>query len=243
METKRQLVHALVSVLAISWSAFGWSANDGCVPAAYQALRPPTYPEDAIQAHAMGKAIVRVRVNVDGSATGIALESSAGFASLDAAAVAAVSQWRFQAGRCQGHAVPSDVLVPVDFQLSSEMAASAWAVVPDTEPMEFDSLTKELAYLEAKHEDVQKESLKAGYTLRETKGPKIWWVFDDPNSAWSVVAHNGNAVLRVRQVDTPTGREARYAYMCGGEPAWCKAKLDDYVSYIQEHPLPPPPKP
>ena len=135
-----------------------------------------------------------------------------------------------------------EVLVPVDFQLSDETTATGWAVVPDTEPMEFDSATEELAFLDGKTKDIQKEFLKAGYTIRETKGPKIWWVFDDPSAAWSMVARNGSAVLRVRQVETPAGREARYAYLCGGTPTWCKAKLDDYVSYIQANPLPPPPK-
>ena len=242
MWTDRQRVRALVFVLAASWSPLGWSAGDGCSSAAYQALRPPAYPKDAIEARATGKAVVRVRVNADDSATDIVLESSAGLPSLDAAAVAAVAQWRFKAASCQGQAVPSEVLVPVDFQLSDETTASGWAVVPDAEPMEFDSVTEELAFLDGKTKDIQKEFLKAGYTIRETNGPKIWWVFDDPTATWSMVARNGRAVLRVRQVETAEGREARYAYLCGGTPTWCKAKLDDYVSYIQANPLPPPPK-
>jgi len=174
MRTQRQRVRKFLAVVAFSWSALGWSAEDGCSPATYKALRPPSYPKDAIQAHATGKTIVRVRVSADGFVGDVALQSSAGFPSLDAAAVAAVTQWQFQSGRCHGQAVASDVLVPVDFQLSDEAEVEVWAVVPDTEPMEFDSLAKELTYLDNRTEDVQKEFLKTGYTIRETKGPKVW---------------------------------------------------------------------
>ncbi len=81
--------------------------------------RPPVYPEQARRRGEQGRVLLRVSVNASGMAAGVSLAASSGSASLDAAALAAVREWRFVPATRNGRPVPATAEVPVQFRLES----------------------------------------------------------------------------------------------------------------------------
>jgi protein TonB len=77
----------------------------------------PNYPRAAHRRGEQGTVMVRVLVSATGIAQTVALEKSSGFASLDQAALAHVSQCRFVPAQQDGHAVQALYKVPVVFKL------------------------------------------------------------------------------------------------------------------------------
>ena len=77
----------------------------------------PEYPAEARRDHLEGRAVVSVLVGEDGSVESCSIEQSTGYASLDQAALAAVSHWRFQPARRGEQAIEKWVLLPVSFSL------------------------------------------------------------------------------------------------------------------------------
>lgn len=77
----------------------------------------PEYPAEARRDHLEGRAVVSVLVGEDGSVESCSIEQSTGYASLDQAALAAVSRWRFQPARRGEQAIEKWVLLPVSFSL------------------------------------------------------------------------------------------------------------------------------
>jgi protein TonB len=64
-----------------------------------------------------GSVVLRVTLDADGVPTEVVPTRSAGIPDLDAAAVAAVREWRFWPQLRAGVAVASEVSVPVSFRL------------------------------------------------------------------------------------------------------------------------------
>ena len=87
--------------------------------AAYLDNPAPAYPPLARRAHEEGKVLVRVLVNVLGSAETAEIKSSSGSARLDAAALDAVKRWRFVAARQGDQTVPAWVVISITFSLES----------------------------------------------------------------------------------------------------------------------------
>ena len=79
--------------------------------------RPPTYPGRAVELDQQGEALVRVRLDPDGTAAEIVLWRSSGFGLLDRAALAAVRGWHFLPAQRNGHPVAAWVEIPVRFHL------------------------------------------------------------------------------------------------------------------------------
>lgn len=79
--------------------------------------RPAVYPPRAIELGHQGEALVRVRLQPDGSAAEIVLWRGSGFDLLDKAALAAVRGWQFMPAMRNGHAVAAWVEIPVRFHL------------------------------------------------------------------------------------------------------------------------------
>ena len=79
----------------------------------------PEYPEAARQSGQSGKVVVKVQILENGRAGSVSVQRSSGFSALDAAAVAAVSQWRFVPARLRdsGQAIVSYSAVPIRFDL------------------------------------------------------------------------------------------------------------------------------
>ncbi|MGV6872510.1 energy transducer TonB [Pseudochelatococcus sp. B33] len=84
----------------------------------------PAYPEDALAAGQEGTVIVALRVTATGEPEDISVQRSSSVTSLDIAAVAAVSRWRFDPGKRDGVAVDMKVSLPIRFSLPEEMPAS-----------------------------------------------------------------------------------------------------------------------
>lgn len=79
--------------------------------------RPPEYPALARKRGWEGKVMLAVAVAGDGTVQGVRVQSGSGHDLLDAAALRAVRQWRFQPGTRAGAPVAMEVLVPVHFLL------------------------------------------------------------------------------------------------------------------------------
>ncbi len=88
------------------------------VDTAYLDNPRPGYPPMSRRLGEEGTVLLRVTVNAQGQATFVAVEKSCGHERLDAAARAAVRQWRFIAARRGDTTVASTVLVPVTFALA-----------------------------------------------------------------------------------------------------------------------------
>lgn len=78
---------------------------------------PPVYPQRAVELNQQGEALVRVRLEPDGSAAEILLWRGSGFALLDRAALTAVRGWQFLPAMRDGRPVAAWVEIPVRFHL------------------------------------------------------------------------------------------------------------------------------
>jgi len=77
----------------------------------------PVYPALSRRMSEEGKVLLKVRVSGQGAALDVAISKSSGFPRLDAAAVDAVTRWRFVPARRGDEAVDSSVIVPITFAL------------------------------------------------------------------------------------------------------------------------------
>ncbi len=77
----------------------------------------PAYPAISRRNGEEGKVLLKVRVSPQGAALDVAVSHSSGFSRLDAAALDAVTRWRFVPARRGDEAIESAVVVPVTFAL------------------------------------------------------------------------------------------------------------------------------
>ena len=75
----------------------------------------PVYPALSRRMNEEGKVLLKVRVSAQGTALDVAISKSSGFPRLDAAAVDAVTRWRFVPARRGDEAIDSSVVVPITF--------------------------------------------------------------------------------------------------------------------------------
>jgi protein TonB len=80
--------------------------------------RPPAYPEMARRRGQQGRVVLQVNVSAEGMPVTVAVVETSGYASLDAAAMTAVQQWRFVPATRGGTPVPAVAEVPVRFRLT-----------------------------------------------------------------------------------------------------------------------------
>ena len=78
----------------------------------------PAYPATARRRHQEGLVLVSVTVSPRGRPTRVVVKTSSGFPLLDAAALAAVQNWKFTPARMGNLAIESEVEVPVRFKLA-----------------------------------------------------------------------------------------------------------------------------
>jgi protein TonB len=81
---------------------------------------PPKYPDEARRENEQGVVLVRASIDSSGAVTGVQIEKSCGFLQLDKAAVSAVQNWQFDPAESEKKPVPSVVLIPVGFHLSTQ---------------------------------------------------------------------------------------------------------------------------
>lgn len=75
----------------------------------------PVYPALSRRMNEEGKVLLKVRVSGQGAALDVTISKSSGFPRLDAAAVDAVTRWRFVPARRGDEPVDSSVIVPITF--------------------------------------------------------------------------------------------------------------------------------
>jgi protein TonB len=78
---------------------------------------PPVYPPLARERGLEGRVVVRLMVGVDGMPTEVRVAYGSSVEALDAAALDAVRQWRFEPERRAGVGLPEERLAPVVFRL------------------------------------------------------------------------------------------------------------------------------
>lgn len=88
--------------------------------AAYANNPKPVYPPSARRMGHEGTVLLTVDVTERGGVAQATIQSSSGFAVLDQAAVAAVSNWQFVPAQRNGHPTGARVIVPIRFQLQNE---------------------------------------------------------------------------------------------------------------------------
>ena len=84
------------------------------------ARTPPVYPADLAKQGITGRVMLIVDVAIDGSASAVKVDRSAGDERLDAAALQAARQWTFKPLVKDGKPVPSQVRVPIDFEVDGD---------------------------------------------------------------------------------------------------------------------------
>lgn len=77
----------------------------------------PVYPAIARRRGEEGKVLLKVRVSAQGEAQKVSIAKSSGYDYLDAAALEAVTRWRFVPARRGDEPVESAVIVPMTFKL------------------------------------------------------------------------------------------------------------------------------
>jgi TonB family protein len=82
----------------------------------------PVYPVDVLEQGVNGRVVMIVDVAMDGSVSAIKVDRSAGDQRLDAAALEAVGKWKFKPLVKDGKPVPSQVRVPVEFEMDGDHA-------------------------------------------------------------------------------------------------------------------------
>lgn len=88
--------------------------------AAYLHNPTPVYPAAARRAGYEGAAVIRARIQIDGSADRVEIKKSSGYGILDQAALEAVRKWRFIPARRGNEAVVEWVEIPWKFKLEEE---------------------------------------------------------------------------------------------------------------------------
>lgn len=118
---RKQKAAEIDSTASIPSPASAASAGaDNAQPARIVFNPAPAYPPEALAARQTGRVVVRVTVTVEGTVKQARLHRSSGIASLDAAALAAVRNWRFQPAMLDGLRVERDLAVPVRFTLAAQ---------------------------------------------------------------------------------------------------------------------------
>lgn len=96
------------------------SARQAGAIAESRARNPPVYPVEAVKEGVSGRVVLVFDVAADGRVAGAKVERSSGDARLDAAALSAARKWKFQPEIEDGKPVPSQVRVPVDFEMEQD---------------------------------------------------------------------------------------------------------------------------
>lgn len=102
-----------------AWAVQPQTPNSALNAPTYNSIKPPKYPQAALDAKVEGDVLLRVLVAADGKVEQIEIDRSTGSAALDQAAVTAVRAWRFNPGNSGDAPVPSWIGVPITFSLTN----------------------------------------------------------------------------------------------------------------------------
>lgn len=94
------------------------------VDVTYKNRNPPRYPVDAIRNGQQGTVMLRIHVNAQGAVTDVAIDhakTKTSSAELQASAVTAAENWKFNPGIKNGKAVGGWITIPVMFSLGNDV--------------------------------------------------------------------------------------------------------------------------
>jgi len=116
---------ALACILAFPMTGTAWATEPLTVEGDVQrpeALHttPPVYPEEARKDRIEGKVVVKTVIDLQGNVQNPTVETSSGSASLDQAAMDAVSTWTFKPATLHGKAVEVEYRLTLNFKLDGE---------------------------------------------------------------------------------------------------------------------------
>lgn len=113
----RPLLLATLVIVAFAQSPQTYSAKDPGVTAPKNIHRlEPTYSDDARQERISGKVVLEVVIDTDGKPRDITVKSAL-YPSLDANAIKALSQWRFEPGKKDNQPVRVKATVEFNFAI------------------------------------------------------------------------------------------------------------------------------
>lgn len=127
-------VLALFSLSALAWAAQPQSAADSKTDhpinaasdtestpeVSFEGQQPPQYPAGALEAGQTGTVVLKVHVGIDGKPLRVEVAQATNPGVFDAAAIAAVENWKFNPALREGMAVESWVRVPICFSLDEQ---------------------------------------------------------------------------------------------------------------------------
>jgi protein TonB len=236
----------LIATIVLMTCVIGNADAGPCTDVSYKALRPPTYPKEAIAAHTSGQTLVLVTVDAAGNPDRVSVQTSSGSVMLDDAALAAVKTWHFTPALCEGKPTTSRALIPVSFNLSeaaSEASAYSYNVAADPDPMEFDTVGKALPYLRSLS-GLTEHRLSSGYSFWGEGFSRTWSIREFPEYEWNAASGaTRKLVTRLRPVSTPETSTVYYAFLCAGPSDWCSQVERREVEFLKDNPPPPLPPP
>ena len=203
--------------------------NEDCTQPGYQTVKRVEYPLDAILEHKMGKSIIQVTVEAKGTPTNLSVHSTSGSVVLDEAALSAVKDYRFIPKKCNGHAVSSPALVPVNFSIRW-FDDDALKFVKDDKQLEFKDVTQEVDFL-VHRRDTQRGLRDVGNVFYAPKESLMWIVRTSRDGSQT-------AVVRIRPEHAEKMLDENYAMVCNGSAAWCSQQLTDVLDFMRRFPLP-----
>ncbi|TLY50296.1 MAG: energy transducer TonB [Gammaproteobacteria bacterium] len=218
------------------WHIVALAGTDLCTPATYSKMKPPRYPPEAVKDRATGKTILRLTIGADGVPRDISVDTSSGNVYLDQAAMESASDWRFEPERCGGKARATLALLPVDFSLTNlEAGVTSVDTAADDEPMEYQSIKDEEAYLK-KRSDLEQSTRPLVHLFMQKNELRFWSLFESPDGRLK-------AVMRVRGVLQVNKLHQFYSYLCEGPRDWCVGLKTNQIETLRNNPMPPPPPP
>jgi len=264
--------HGLRVVLLTIFAIASSTSHAACTDPTYAKLKPPVYPPSAVSAKTEGRALIEVTVSVDGVPSDFIVRQSSGSAELDQAALAAVSEWRFNPALCNGRPARAKAVVPLDFNLTEDEATGRLAGTPpgetanagrviatkdnrellaDKEPIGAASAAALLERLQKDESAIRIHSrrIDTSTTLSEYLKPEDVAVFDVIQSTehgWNAVNGGGwTSIIRTRYVTGAHVTRELYAQVCDGDSDWCELQLASFLQVMREDPppIPPPPPP
>ena len=205
-------------------------ASEDCTAAAYSSITPKEVSAQMIRdaASGSGTSIVRVTIAKDGSVKELTLQSSSGSNSLDQAALSLVKEYHFRPKVCRGVGVSSSVLVPVVFNAPERRPENVKFAV-DESPLEFGSISEEVAYLKLRREtDVR--SNDEGDVYFGINQPLVWIVRKEPGG-------KDGFVVRIKGERQGNNIYQLYSTQCEFSAGWCAAELDWSLDMVRGSPL------
>lgn len=96
-----------------------FSSDDLDSPPSVSTQFPPQYPGKLLKKKITGRVLVAALVDAAGVVVSTEVNQSSGYPDMDKSAIKAVKRWKFKPGVRQGRKVKAQIIVPINFKISS----------------------------------------------------------------------------------------------------------------------------